>query len=121
RLVFRFVFIPWLQHELDAYLNRINNTAKRADKNKILYHSVPNDMFEHPQDYGILDFKIRVAPEHIQTVRELYAPTTHEVFQLVPRFQHHNHRHLWVAWQPASFTQELLGCIPCSVDRPLAA
>ncbi|KAJ7203033.1 hypothetical protein GGX14DRAFT_399001 [Mycena pura] len=55
-----------------------------ADKNKILPHGVPNDMFEHPQDYGILDFKIRVVPEHIQTVRELYAPTTHEVFQLVP-------------------------------------
>ncbi|KAK7041062.1 hypothetical protein R3P38DRAFT_2478414, partial [Favolaschia claudopus] len=33
-LVFRWVFIPWLQRELDAYRDRVNNTAKRADRNK---------------------------------------------------------------------------------------
>jgi len=33
-MVFRWVFIPWLQQELDAYRDRINNTAKRRDRNK---------------------------------------------------------------------------------------
>ncbi|KAJ7446098.1 hypothetical protein FB451DRAFT_1355111 [Mycena latifolia] len=58
-VVFRWVFIPWLQKELDSYCDRVNNTAKRADRNKILPHGVPNHMFEHPGDYGVLDFKAR--------------------------------------------------------------
>ncbi|KAJ7077312.1 hypothetical protein B0H15DRAFT_1003903 [Mycena belliarum] len=84
-LVFRWVFIPWLQSELDAYRNRVNNTAKRADKNKILPHGVPNHMYEAPEDFGVLDFKIKVDPESISHVRNLYAPPDHEVFELVPK------------------------------------
>ncbi|KAJ6461455.1 hypothetical protein C8R45DRAFT_1056028 [Mycena sanguinolenta] len=83
-LVFRYVFIPWLQSELDAYRQRVNNTAKRADRNKVLPHGVPNDMYDHPQDYGALDFKASVFQEAIDTVRNLYCPQDHEVFQLVP-------------------------------------
>ncbi|KAK7029346.1 hypothetical protein R3P38DRAFT_2775897 [Favolaschia claudopus] len=60
-LVFRWVFIPWLQKELDAYRERVNNTKKRADRNKVLPIGVPNDMFEHPEDYGVLDFKLLYA------------------------------------------------------------
>ncbi|KAJ7086295.1 hypothetical protein C8R43DRAFT_1092660 [Mycena crocata] len=84
-LVFRWVFIPWLQIELDAYRHRVNNTAKRADRNKVLPHGVPNHMSESPEDYGVLDFKIRVDPESISHVRNLYAPPDHEVFELVPK------------------------------------
>lgn len=57
-MVFRWVFIPWLQRELNAYQDRVNNTAKRADKNKILPHGVPNDIYESPEDFGALDFKV---------------------------------------------------------------
>ncbi|KAJ7843631.1 hypothetical protein B0H14DRAFT_3139543 [Mycena olivaceomarginata] len=83
-LVFRYIFIPWLQQELDAYRDRVNNTAKCADRNKVLPHGVPNDMYEHPEDYGVLDFKIKVRQDAIDTVRRIYAPRDHEVFQLVP-------------------------------------
>ncbi|KAJ7466375.1 hypothetical protein FB451DRAFT_1340589 [Mycena latifolia] len=83
-LVFRWVFIPWLQKELDSYCDHVNNTAKRADRNKILPHGVPNHMFEHPGDYGVLDFKIQVQSGAIKEVRDLYAPQDHKVFQLVP-------------------------------------
>ncbi|KAJ7728282.1 hypothetical protein DFH07DRAFT_757330, partial [Mycena maculata] len=83
-LVFRWVFIPWLQKKLDSYRERVNNTAKRADRNKVLPHGVPNDMAEHPGDYGVLDFKIKVEQEAIDMVRALYAPPDDEVFQLVP-------------------------------------
>ncbi|KAJ7611100.1 hypothetical protein DFH06DRAFT_1308571 [Mycena polygramma] len=83
-LVFRWVFIPWLQTELDRYVDRINNTAKRADRNKILPHGVPNDICEHPADYGVLDFKIKVNPNAINDVRGVFAPPENEVFQLVP-------------------------------------
>jgi hypothetical protein len=34
-MVFRWVFIPWLQQELNAYRDRVNNTAKRRDRNKV--------------------------------------------------------------------------------------
>ncbi|KAJ7131593.1 hypothetical protein C8R43DRAFT_895941, partial [Mycena crocata] len=82
-LVFRWVFIPWLQRELDLYSERLNNTAKRADRNKVLPHGVPNDMLENPEDYGVLDFKITVNPEAINDVQLIYAPREHEVFELV--------------------------------------
>ncbi|KAF8217983.1 hypothetical protein K438DRAFT_1914178 [Mycena galopus ATCC 62051] len=84
-LVFRWVFIPWLQRELDAFRERVNNTAKRADRNKVLPHGVPNHIVEAPEDYGALDFKIRVDPASIAEVRTLYAPPDHEVFELVPK------------------------------------
>ncbi|KAJ7870330.1 hypothetical protein B0H14DRAFT_2345726, partial [Mycena olivaceomarginata] len=78
---FRWVFIPWLQRELDLYRDRVNNTAKRADRNKVLPHGVPNHMYEAPEDYGALDFKIRINPIAIAEVRNLYAPPDHNVFE----------------------------------------
>ncbi|KAJ7032819.1 hypothetical protein C8F04DRAFT_958458, partial [Mycena alexandri] len=75
-LVFRWVFIPWLQHELDVYRHRVNNTAKRADRNKGLPHGVPTEMWEHPGDFGVLDFKVFCQLQ--------FAPRENEVFQLVP-------------------------------------
>ncbi|CAK5278055.1 unnamed protein product [Mycena citricolor] len=83
-LVFRWVFIPWLQGELELYRHRVNNTAKRCDRNKILPHGVPTSMFEFPEDYAILDFKIKVDPIGIEKVRQMYAPPDHDVFLLVP-------------------------------------
>ncbi|KAF7308070.1 hypothetical protein MKEN_01169300 [Mycena kentingensis (nom. inval.)] len=83
-LVFRFIFIPWLQREIDAYVERLNNTAKRRDRNKILPHGVPRDIFENAEAYGALDFKIKFDPNAIQQVRDIYAPRDHDVFKLVP-------------------------------------
>ncbi|KAF8141019.1 hypothetical protein K438DRAFT_1636426, partial [Mycena galopus ATCC 62051] len=83
--------IPWLQRELDAFRERVNNTAKGADRNKVLPHGVPNHIVEAPEEYGALDFKasrifsIRVDPASIAEVRTLYAPPDHEVFELVPK------------------------------------
>ncbi|KAK7027184.1 hypothetical protein R3P38DRAFT_3315470 [Favolaschia claudopus] len=84
-LVFRAVFIPWLQREMDACRERVNNTAKRADRNKVLPHGVPNHMFEAPEEYGVLEFKVTLDPNSIPDVRNLYAPPDHEVFELVPK------------------------------------
>ncbi|KAG1800593.1 uncharacterized protein BJ212DRAFT_1287220, partial [Suillus subaureus] len=57
-MVFHWVFIPWLQCKLNAYQDRINNTAKRCDRNKVLPHGVPNLIYELPEDFGALDFKV---------------------------------------------------------------
>ncbi|KAJ7581677.1 hypothetical protein C8J56DRAFT_714141, partial [Mycena floridula] len=58
-LAFRWVFIPWLQAELDAYRDCINFTTKRADRNKVLLHDVPSHIYEEPEAYECLDFKVR--------------------------------------------------------------
>ncbi|EGN93682.1 hypothetical protein SERLA73DRAFT_78547 [Serpula lacrymans var. lacrymans S7.3] len=84
RMVFHWVFIPWLQCELDSYCDRVNNTQKRADKNKILPHGVPNHIFETPEDFGAYDCKVIVSPDAVEHVRNLYAPKDHAVFELVP-------------------------------------
>ena len=34
-MIFRWIFIPWLQYELDKYRDRVNNTAKRRDRFKV--------------------------------------------------------------------------------------
>jgi hypothetical protein len=58
-MVFRWVFIPWLQRELDSYQDRINHTAKRRDRNKVLPHGVPELIYRSAEDFGALDFKVR--------------------------------------------------------------
>ncbi|KAI6159145.1 hypothetical protein EDD17DRAFT_1779095 [Pisolithus thermaeus] len=84
RLVFRWLFIPWLQEELLGYRDCVNNTAKCRDCNKILPHGVPNLIYESAGDYGALDFRVKVDPAAIEHVRKLYIKPTHTVFDLVP-------------------------------------
>ncbi|KAG1896154.1 uncharacterized protein F5891DRAFT_1130377 [Suillus fuscotomentosus] len=76
-MVFRWVFIPWLQQELDAYQDRINNTAKQHDHNKILPHGVPNLIYHSAEDFGALDFKIQIEPKALDF-------PSHCMFDLVP-------------------------------------
>ena len=64
--MFRWLFIPWLQVEINAYVNRINNTRKRADHNKVLPHGSPNDIFTSPERYGCLDFKVSMMKDNLQ-------------------------------------------------------
>ncbi|KAJ6632296.1 hypothetical protein B0H10DRAFT_1937948 [Mycena sp. CBHHK59/15] len=42
-------------------------------------------MYEAPEDYGVLDFKVKVDPQSVAYVRNLYIPPDHEVFELVPK------------------------------------
>ncbi|KAL0568261.1 hypothetical protein V5O48_013733 [Marasmius crinis-equi] len=103
KLVFRYLFIPWLQRELDSYVARINNFKKRHDKNKILPQGVPNLIAEHPEDFGVLDFRvgfgligqkspeglilnfqIKVEKEAITEVRREFLADQPSVFHLVP-------------------------------------
>ncbi|KAG2142390.1 hypothetical protein DEU56DRAFT_754729 [Suillus clintonianus] len=84
-MIFRWIFIPWLQCELDRYQDRVNNTLKRPDRNKVLPHGVPNLIYESPEDFGALDFKVTVKQDDIDYVRRLYVNPDHPVFDLVPR------------------------------------
>ncbi|KAI6001834.1 hypothetical protein EDD15DRAFT_2192588 [Pisolithus albus] len=83
-MVFRWVFVPWLQVELNSYQDRINNSRKRRDKKKVLPHGIPELIFTCAEDYGALNFKIMVTPAAIEQVRQLYVNSNHVVFDLVP-------------------------------------
>ncbi|KAG1735512.1 hypothetical protein EDB19DRAFT_1638381, partial [Suillus lakei] len=88
-MVFRWVFIPWLQRELDGYRDRINNTAKRRDRNKagtfnILPHGVPSLIYDSPEDFNALDFKVTIDHDGVDRVRELYINSSHPMFDIVP-------------------------------------
>ncbi|KAF8430639.1 hypothetical protein L210DRAFT_3614625 [Boletus edulis BED1] len=83
-MVFRWLFIPWLQQELDSYQQRVNNTWKRCDKKKILPHGVPELIHRCAEDYAALDFKVMVSCEALDHVRRLYINDNHPVFDLVP-------------------------------------
>ncbi|THU94084.1 hypothetical protein K435DRAFT_669064, partial [Dendrothele bispora CBS 962.96] len=47
-IVFKWIFIPWLQLEIDAHVDRVNSTKKRAQRHKILPHGPADDIDEHP-------------------------------------------------------------------------
>ncbi|KIK32290.1 hypothetical protein CY34DRAFT_27241 [Suillus luteus UH-Slu-Lm8-n1] len=83
-MVFRWVFIPWLQCELDAYHNRVNNTAKQHNRNKMLPHGVPSHIYDSPQDFNTLDFKVIIDHDGVDQVRKLYINPSHVVFDIVP-------------------------------------
>ncbi|KAG2128767.1 uncharacterized protein EDB93DRAFT_1108909 [Suillus bovinus] len=83
-MVFHWIFIPWLQQELDAYQDCVHNTAKQHDCNKILPHGVPNLIYDSSEDFGALDFKIKIECEALDHVQNIYIKPSHCMFDLVP-------------------------------------
>ncbi|EIN12498.1 hypothetical protein PUNSTDRAFT_61541 [Punctularia strigosozonata HHB-11173 SS5] len=85
--VFRWIAIPFIQHELDKYVHRNNTTAKRADKHKVLPHGIPDIIFERPHRFDAVDFHINVPHNILDQAQDQWAPRDHPVFQLVhPHF-----------------------------------
>lgn len=58
RMLFFYIFIPYLQQELDVFRDRYNKSQKRRDKNKILPHGPPTLIFQDASAYGWQDFKV---------------------------------------------------------------
>ncbi|EGN97396.1 hypothetical protein SERLA73DRAFT_75084 [Serpula lacrymans var. lacrymans S7.3] len=83
RLTFHYIFIPWLQDELDLFVDRFNHTLPRHNRNKILPHGRPADIFEQPENFESQDFSILHLPS-LNEVRNMYASPDHPVFELVP-------------------------------------
>ncbi|PPQ91133.1 hypothetical protein CVT25_013281, partial [Psilocybe cyanescens] len=71
-----------LDQELDSYVDKLNNTRKWANRNKVLPHGIPNDICDSPDHFGCLDFKVKVDKNAINYVRGLYAPPQDPVFEL---------------------------------------
>lgn len=58
RLVFRWLAIPWIQAEVDAWVFQRNSCPPRRDKNKILPQGVPAIIRSQPELYGSSDYKV---------------------------------------------------------------
>ncbi|KAJ7763607.1 hypothetical protein DFH07DRAFT_867353 [Mycena maculata] len=80
-LIFRWLAIPFVQIQLDIWVNHRNKTKPRRDKHKVLPHGIPE-----------LLRTISMIPVSSQILDEMearFAPPDHEVFQLVPpEFDH---------------------------------
>ncbi|KAH9895573.1 hypothetical protein C8Q73DRAFT_644418 [Cubamyces lactineus] len=85
RLVFLWVMVPWLQREVDTWVHQFNNSARRADKNKVLPQGIPSLIAAKPDRFGVLDFKVSVPDDLFDHVQQRWAPPDHSVFQLVPQ------------------------------------
>ncbi|KAG1884005.1 hypothetical protein F4604DRAFT_1878823 [Suillus subluteus] len=83
KLVFHFIFIPWLQDELDHFAARFNNTKPHFNMHKILPHGCPNDIFHHPERFDLRDFSVKVNIPSLELVHQTYAPLDHPVFLLL--------------------------------------
>ncbi|KAJ7769107.1 hypothetical protein DFH07DRAFT_866763 [Mycena maculata] len=88
-LVFRWLAIPFVQIQLDIWVNHHNKTKPRRDKHKVLPHGIPELLRTKPNFYGLVDFKIPVSSQILDEMEARFAPPDHEVFQLVPpEFDH---------------------------------
>ncbi|KAJ7357893.1 hypothetical protein DFH08DRAFT_911633 [Mycena albidolilacea] len=81
-LVFRWLAIPWLQAELDAWVHRYNSTPRRRDKNKILPQGIPDLIAAKPHLYGTQDYKVIIPPELFDEMQDQWAPLNDPVFEL---------------------------------------
>lgn len=58
RLVFRYIFIPWLQNELDEYVVKNNTTKKRHNRKVARPNGVPLLVEQAPERFDARDYKV---------------------------------------------------------------
>ncbi|KAG1883822.1 hypothetical protein F4604DRAFT_1515040, partial [Suillus subluteus] len=80
--IFRWLAIPWLQAELDAWVHFRNYNPPCRDKHKILPHGIPAIIRAKPHKFDSLDFKVPIPGDLIDEVEGIYAPPDHPVFEL---------------------------------------
>ncbi|KAJ7107132.1 hypothetical protein C8R44DRAFT_637746, partial [Mycena epipterygia] len=97
KLVFRWLAIPWLQRELDAWVKRFNSTPRRADKHKILPHGIPDLIASKPESFATKDYKVVVTPDLFDEMEATWASPDDPVFNLVPPSFHAQATELYTA------------------------
>ncbi|KAJ7150864.1 hypothetical protein C8R43DRAFT_951294 [Mycena crocata] len=84
KLVFRWLAVPWLQAELDAWVKGHNSSPRRSDKHKILPHGIPDLIVSKPERFGTKDYKVLVTPALFDEMETTWAPADDPVFELTP-------------------------------------
>jgi hypothetical protein len=57
-LVFRFIFIPFIQREVDAWVHQRNWTKRRSDRKKVLPNGIPMIILQKPHKWKAADYKV---------------------------------------------------------------
>ncbi|KAM6489501.1 hypothetical protein JOM56_015058 [Amanita muscaria] len=83
-LVFRWLAIPWLQTEVDQWVRLYNSTTRRANKNKVLPHGIPDIIHAKPERFNAKNFQILVPPVLFDEMQHEWAPLDDPVFQCTP-------------------------------------
>ncbi|KAG2114046.1 hypothetical protein BD769DRAFT_1630045 [Suillus cothurnatus] len=78
-------FKSLLDHGVNTGWYNTNNTVQVLVFRWILPHGVPNLIYEAAEDFGALDFKIKLEREALGHVRSAYIKPSHPVFDLVPQ------------------------------------
>lgn len=64
-LIFRFIFIPFIQREVDAWVHQRNWTKRRADRKKALPNGIPMLILQKPHIWKAADYKVRFLNQFI--------------------------------------------------------
>ncbi|KAH8982770.1 hypothetical protein EDB86DRAFT_3085880 [Lactarius hatsudake] len=83
-LVFHFVFIPFIQQEVDAWVHQCNWTKHRSDQKKVLPNGTLMIILQKLHKWKATDYKVSISPEVFDEMEEKYAPPDDPVFKLVP-------------------------------------
>ncbi|KAJ7773757.1 hypothetical protein B0H14DRAFT_3894610 [Mycena olivaceomarginata] len=86
--LFRWLFVPYLQNELDVWTKRQNGSMRRAYKHKILPHGIPDEIHENPGKFRGQSFAVHVDNNLLDEMEALWAPPDNPVFELTSRSFH---------------------------------
>ncbi|KAG9123346.1 hypothetical protein FRC07_015063 [Ceratobasidium sp. 392] len=98
-LVFRWVWMPLIQHDLDVFAYRYNTSRKRSNTKTLLPHGRPKYIFEYPEQFDGQNFKVTVPSDMIEEVRMRYADPEHTVHDWIPVDFDNQARHAYAHYQ----------------------
>ena len=57
-LLFHFIFIPFIQREVDTWVHQWNWTKHCADQKKVLPNGIPTLILQRPHKWNTADYKV---------------------------------------------------------------
>ncbi|KAG1829967.1 hypothetical protein EV424DRAFT_1343859 [Suillus variegatus] len=74
----------WMQSKKNVMPKDLKHFWTMVSCQAVLPHGVPNLIYQSAEDFGALDFKIKVEHEALDHVHNIYITPSHPVFDLVP-------------------------------------
>ena len=76
--IFRYLWIPFVQRELNLYREQVNTTIRKKSKNAILPHDRPDLIYGNPENYGLMECGFQLEPADITLIDSLIEKYTLE-------------------------------------------
>ncbi|KAG1893790.1 uncharacterized protein F5891DRAFT_1131149 [Suillus fuscotomentosus] len=74
----------WMRTKKNVMPEIAWSQLRTCDRNKVLPHGIPELIYRSAEDFGALDFKIKIEKAAVDHVRATYIKPGHPVFDLVP-------------------------------------